>query len=110
MQEVDDLLIKEEIYWRQSSHVQYLKDGDCNTKFFHLRASLRKRRNLIKGVLIEEGVWVEDEEKIEEVAVNYFRRLFTSTNPNSFDEALDRFESRVTAGMNEELCSPFTRQ
>lgn len=102
------LLLKEEIYWRQS-RVQYLTEGDFNTQFCHMRASLRKRRNLIKGVRNTEGVWVDSEEEIEKVAVEYFTKLFSSTNPTSFDGALDNFDSRVTSSMNEDLCAPFTR-
>ncbi|KAL2934647.1 Deoxynucleoside triphosphate triphosphohydrolase SAMHD1 [Bienertia sinuspersici] len=37
----------------------------------------------------------KDEEKIEDVAINYFQYLFTSTNPNSFEDALGSLESRM---------------
>lgn len=43
--QIDDLLLDEEIYWRQRSRVVWLREGDKNTKFFHIKASTQKRKN-----------------------------------------------------------------
>jgi hypothetical protein len=51
------LLIQEETYWRQRAKMHRLKEGDLNTKFFHLSASVRAKSKkidkLVNGANIE---------------------------------------------------------
>ena len=39
--EINGLLEKEEIYWRQQSRVSWMKDRDKNTKIFHVHCNQR---------------------------------------------------------------------
>lgn len=52
------------VYWKQRSRVDWLKEGGKNTKFFHLKASSRKK-NRIKGILNHDYVWIEDREEMK---------------------------------------------
>ena len=45
--EINELLHHEEVFWRQRSRSILLPVGDKNTKFFHLRASQRQKKNNI---------------------------------------------------------------
>ncbi|KAK4855182.1 hypothetical protein QYF36_004801 [Acer negundo] len=47
--DLDRLLSKEEIYWRQRSKADWLFAGDRNSKFFNACASARKRKNNNQG-------------------------------------------------------------
>ena len=47
-------------------------------KKFHSKASQRRRRNHIHGIKDVNGEWVEEVEKIAEVATNYFDSLFNA--------------------------------
>ena len=45
--EINDLLGKDETVWLQCSRVQWLKERDHNTNFFHTTVSVRKKKNKI---------------------------------------------------------------
>ncbi|KAL8502166.1 hypothetical protein ACS0TY_021325 [Phlomoides rotata] len=48
--ELDELLKLDEIWWFQRSRALWLKDVDCNTPFFHAKASQRRRRNTVTKI------------------------------------------------------------
>nr|XP_023925285.1 uncharacterized protein LOC112036686 [Quercus suber] len=48
--EINTLMGKEERMWRQRSRFTNITEGDRNTRFFHSRATQRKRRNCINNI------------------------------------------------------------
>jgi hypothetical protein len=101
--EVNILIEKEEIFWRQRSRVSWLKEGDRNTKFFHACASQRKKANLITGLRDDHGVWKNEAGAISNLAVNYFQHLFVSSDPDCIREVVDQIDALVTPAMNDAL-------
>ncbi|KAK9990436.1 hypothetical protein SO802_025421 [Lithocarpus litseifolius] len=106
--EVNMLMDREAKMWSQRAKVQWLKDRDRNSRFFHGKCSQRRRRNYIKGLFDGEGRWCTQPKKIVDTVVNFYQDLFTSSNPVSLEEVLEQIPLVVTADMNLKLMSEFT--
>ena len=105
--EVNEVLTKEEIMWKQRSRVEWLQNGDRNTKFFHTVASQRQCKNRIEGLRDSKGVWHEEEGATEAIILDYFKNIFTSDCPTNFDASIDAIEECITPEMNKELLKEF---
>lgn len=109
---LDKAMTAEEIYWKQRSRENWLKWGDRNTKWFHKRASFRRKKNTIHGVFNKQGSWVEKTENIEAVFIEYFKTLFESSTPDSrsFNEAIVSIPRCMSQEMNDHLLTPFSEE
>ena len=105
---LDDLLLKQEIYWAQRSRISWLKHGDKNTKYFHSKASQWRRRNMIQGVKDQHNNWVEEIEDIAGVAIEYFENMFKSGACDRLDESLDVVQHKMTTNMQEILSREYS--
>lgn len=94
---LEELLEEEERYWKQRSREDWLNWGDGNTKWFHMKAFERRRKNRIEGVLNKDSDWVVGDDEIGEVASDYFRTLFQTSNLNSsmIDQVLEGTSGKV---------------
>ncbi|KAL9668937.1 hypothetical protein QQ045_006478 [Rhodiola kirilowii] len=72
VQQIDEWLLREEQMWSQRSRVFWLRDGDNNTKYFHTKASSRRKANRIHQLYNSEGVICDDQAQIQSIACNYF--------------------------------------
>ena len=86
---------------------QWLKDGDRNTRFFHSKASQRRRENYIKGLYDNNGQWCTNPSRVEDIVLEFYQALFTSQNPENFDEILAQIPRIVTNEMNNDLMVEF---
>lgn len=66
---------RRELYWAQNSRISWLKDGDRNTKFFHVIASNRRRKNTIQSIDVN-GATIDDPGRIKNEAVSFFKGIF----------------------------------
>lgn len=64
-----EVLMHEEIMWMQKSHVDWLRFGDQNTRFFHTSTLVRRRRNKIEMLRRENGDWDTEKTIMKDVAV-----------------------------------------
>ena len=109
--QIDDLLIDEEVYWRQRSRVVWLREGDKNTKYFHSKATARKRKNKTRGIVDERNKWTEEADEIERILCDYFDNMFTSNNPtmHQLESALKGMPCKISSEMNAHLDQPYTK-
>ncbi|RVW68262.1 hypothetical protein CK203_063575 [Vitis vinifera] len=76
--ELEELILREEIHWRQKAKVKWVKDGDCNSKLFHKVANGIRNMNFIKFLENERGLVLDNSESITEEILLYFKRLYSS--------------------------------
>uniref|UniRef100_A0A2N9I518 Reverse transcriptase domain-containing protein n=1 Tax=Fagus sylvatica TaxID=28930 RepID=A0A2N9I518_FAGSY len=105
--EVQELLIREEKMWRQRSRTSWLKEGDRNTRYFHSKASHRRRRNSLAVLRLENGDLITDSEQIGSQFVDYYQELFTVAPLEGVDAILKGIQPRVTNEMNMKLTCQF---
>ncbi|KAL0449573.1 UNVERIFIED_CONTAM: hypothetical protein Slati_1513700 [Sesamum latifolium] len=81
--ELEELLEREETMWKQRGKALWLKEGDRSTSFFHATAMERRQRREIKKLKRNDGTIMERESDIQQVILEYFSTMFSSTRPNS---------------------------
>ena len=106
--EINTLLDKEEKMWSLRARVNWLKDEDRNTRFFHSKASQRRRRNYIKGLFDSSGQWTTQPNQVVNTAINIYQQLFTTSNLENLKTVLAEIPQLVTVDMNATLTSTFT--
>ena len=79
---------EENTFWEQKSRDQWHRDGDRNTKFHHGITKQRRAQNQIISIKDKHGKLVESEIEVENVAVQYFRDLFSTSSPTKLDGSL----------------------
>lgn len=60
---------------RQKARIRWIKQGDCNSRYFHLTMNANRRNNLVKGVMKGE-TWIADPIKVKEEVRSFFAQKF----------------------------------
>ncbi|XP_056862666.1 uncharacterized protein LOC130510404 [Raphanus sativus] len=97
--------LAEEQFWQQRSRIQWLKQGDRNTGFFHAATRTRRALNSIPVLEDAQGGAVYEEKDITRVISDYFTQIFSTNGNNSFSQIQDLLSRKVTPEMNEMLIS-----
>jgi exonuclease III len=110
-QQLEDRKRQEEILWRQKSRVQWLKEGERNTKFFHRMVIQRRHTNKITHLTSDEGDVIHSHEDMEATLIRYFQNLLTEPQVDRLD-AINKITQHVpplvTQEQNVVLLRPIT--
>jgi hypothetical protein len=80
---------QEETLWKQKSRIQWLKEGDKNTRFFHNSLIQRRSRNHIVEIKAPDGSTKVKKEDIENELLHYFQNLLSKPEVNQ-EEAISK--------------------
>ena len=101
------LLDKGELWWRQWAKEEWLRYGDRNTKYYHACANSKRRRNHVGMIKDEMGQVWDTAEGVGGAFVHYYTRLFAMEPAGDFTPCIQPLECSVSDDMNAELVKPF---
>lgn len=85
---------QEEILWKQNSRVQWLREGERNTKFFHKAMVRHRQRNRIFSIKNMEGQRITQHEEMEQELLSHFKGILTEPQRNR-TEAIGRISKEI---------------
>ncbi|XP_071902765.1 uncharacterized protein [Coffea arabica] len=98
---------EEEMFWSQKARLQWLREGDKNTKYFHAVVNGRRRACRMNQIQKGDGSWTKSEQEVGKEIANYYRQLFTAsiaaTREDSIREILEGIPTTITEQMNKTL-------
>ena len=102
--ELDGLLAKEDMKWNQKSKELWVKEGDRNTRYFHLSTIIRRRRNFISEIKLDDGSRINSREEIQNYFIDNFKALYQTSFPPIPDDLSNLIEPCVSDKENESFC------
>jgi hypothetical protein len=73
---------------RQRSRINWLREGEANTKYFHIHTSHRRRKNYIPQITHNDTILVE-QTQIEDAFAEHYEQLFSTPPDRDFSIDLD---------------------
>ena len=98
-----DAYKREKEYWLWKSRIQWLKEKDKNSKFFHAVTCERRRRDRIACIQSDEWEVIKGEEKVAKNVAKFYEGLFTTASPRDCEEILEGIQKTISECMNRKL-------
>jgi hypothetical protein len=99
--EINEILEREDLRWKQRAKQNWYLSGDRNTQFFHSWANQRRKTNTIRSITDAEGrVW-RGKKEVSKIFIDFYSQFFSSQSPYGIEECLSFLDCRVTDEMNQ---------
>ncbi|KAF9599501.1 hypothetical protein IFM89_038686 [Coptis chinensis] len=92
---LDSLLEYEEQLWKQKSRGIYVKEGDRNTKYFHIMTLRNRKFNKIEWLRKEDNSWLQTPRLIGEAFVGHFTKFLTEPSQVNLTQLRDLFPNLI---------------
>jgi len=101
-------LYQEECLWFQKSRNQWISDGDHNTKYYHSKTIVRRRRNTILTIRDNDGIWIDDPANLKALVRNFYENLFKEdiiirdliVSWNTYPDTVETHHDHLSANIN----------
>lgn len=110
VQEYNQVLFQEEIYWFQKSRENKIRLGDRNTRYFHTSTLIRRRRNEIMALKQTDGSWCNEPDQLKHMAVEYFQKLYAADGVARGQEVVLPSYAVLSEADREWLMQPVTKE
>ena len=81
-----------------------MKEGDQNSRFFHLSTLVQRRRNRIKEIKLEDGSWINNRSDIQSYFEENFKTLYRTSEPHVPRDLENLIAPCISEEVNLELC------
>ncbi|XP_039072037.1 uncharacterized protein LOC120219279 [Hibiscus syriacus] len=81
----DELKLLEEaesLFLKQKAKIQWIKNGDKNTKFFHSMVALKNKRDTIRVLMDERGNRLDSFDSMAKEMINFYSNLIGTVDPS----------------------------
>ncbi|XP_073112185.1 uncharacterized protein [Elaeis guineensis] len=105
--QLESILQQEEIMWHQRSCNTWLHEGDRNTKFFHISASNKMRRNRISEIFLDHTV-LRSHVDIAQAFYSYYQSFLGTSGYMHIDLDWDKLYPPPSTSDLSYLAAPFS--
>jgi hypothetical protein len=100
-------LSQEECFWYQKSRSQWIADGDRNTKYYHSKTIIRRRKSKISSLGNNIGNWIDEPNALKELVRQFYLDLFSDdsmvreqmVSRNTYPSKVENHQNRLTSNI-----------
>ena len=107
--ELNDLLLAEESFFKQKARVDWITEGDQNTKFFQKTVAANQSRTMVKSLINATGIKLTSFPQISEEVVTFYKSLIGSVDVQVTGCPKQILEDVLQSFLNEEKTSNLSR-